>query len=494
MGRAPGTEGFELAANYVAEVWQEAGVQEGAPGWRQPVPLMAIDPDSVEGTIELAVSGEPVELIEGETVGFYPPSDVSAGGSTATGSGQVVFAGHGIVAPELGIDAYDGIDVDGKIVMMFSGAPEIEDPAYHVHLRRFDTKRAEAERRGAAGIIYLDKEDRDIAARTGFRPNHKDGYLSLGAGFEEPMPVAVMTLDPVRTLFASAGLDLDQVIDLMDEGQPVSLPLAATASLTTSADAVAVPTYNVVGVVPGTDPALANEAVVVTAHLDHLGTRHRDSDEAQPDEGAGDQIYNGAMDNAMGTAIIMEAATRLAAEGGARRPVIFAAVTAEESGLLGSAHLARNVEELGYRAIANINVDMPVLTYPLNDVIGFGEKYSTLGEHLRDAAREVGLEATPDPLPQLSLFVRSDHYRFVQEGVPALFLFNGMSGEGQEGFETFMATHYHKPSDEVTLPINWEDAATFTALSYDLIKRIANDPEAPRWYDNVVFAPDEPQG
>ncbi|MEL6872630.1 MAG: M28 family peptidase [Pseudomonadota bacterium] len=174
--------------------------------------------------------------------------------------------------------------------------------------------------------------------------------------------------------------------------------------------------------------------------------------------------------------------------------MIFASVTAEEAGLLGSAHLARNIADMGFTPVANVNVDMPVLTYPMNDIIGFGEAYSSLGEPLRAAADAVGLVATEDPVPEMSLFVRSDHYRFVQEGIPALFLFNGMTDEGLEGFRAFMRTHYHRPSDEVSLKLNWRDAAKLTRMTTDLVERIANDPERPTWNEGVVFAPAKPQG
>jgi Zn-dependent M28 family amino/carboxypeptidase len=254
-----------------------------------------------------------------------------------------------------------------------------------------------------------------------------------------------------------------------------------------TAEASPVKAYNVVGKIEGTDPVLKNEAVIVTAHLDHVGTRDDDDPET-------DDIYNGALDNATGTAIIMEAARMLAEEGGHKRTIIVAAVTGEEKGLLGAAHLARNIEELGYEPVANVNIDMPVLTYPLNDIIAFGAQYSTLGPVFDEAAGEVGLRATPDPVPEMSLFVRSDHYRFVQEGIPSLFLFNGMEGEGLEGFQTFMSTHYHKPSDDLSLDINWEDGARFAELTTDLVGRVANMEERPAWNEGVVFAKDEPQG
>ena len=311
--------------------------------------------------------------------------------------------------------------------------------------------------------------------------------MSLGDGLGGPKPAAVLGVEPLKTLFEAQGRDFDTVVSSARDGENVSFDLSARATLTSAAKASAVNAYNVVGLIPGTDPELAGEAVVVTAHLDHVGMR----DDGDPKT---DDINNGAVDNASGTAIIMEAARAIMAKGGARRTIIFASVTAEEKGLLGAAHLARNIDALGYEAVANVNIDMPVLTYPLNDIIAFGAEYSTLGAHFDDAAAEVDLVASPDPLPELGLFARSDHYRFVQQGIPALFLFNGMSGEGKANFEAFMATHYHKPSDDMSLPINWRDAATFSRLTADLVTRIANDDQRPEWNEGVVFKKEGPQG
>lgn len=486
-GRDTGEPGYDKAANYATTFFAAFDIDPAAPGYRQDVPLHRVSPASIEGEISITSAGSELDLIEDETVAFYPPTDGMGEGYSATASGGLVFVGDGIVAPELGLNAYEGVDVDGKIVVMFQGAPTIEDNPSSVHLRRFDTKRMEAEKRGAVGILYLDATDRSIARFARFTNSDSAGQITLGAGFDTPMPVALLGLEPAAKLIEDAGYDFDSVLQKVKAGEPTSFELDATAMLATSATSDPVDAYNVVGVIPGTDPDLKDEAVVLTAHLDHVGMRPDDDPET-------DDIYNGALDNATGSAIIMEAAARIAREGGSARTVIVALVTAEEKGLLGSAHLARNVEELGYTPVANVNIDMPVLVYPLNSIIAFGMEYSSLKAPFQAAADEVDLFASPDPVPQMSLFVRSDHYRFVQQGIPSLFLFSGMEGENLENFQTFMSTHYHKPSDDLDLPINWQDAAKFTDLTYGLVTRIANEPARPTWNEGVVFAPDEPQG
>ncbi|GGY53920.1 M28 family peptidase [Parvularcula lutaonensis] len=486
-GRDTGEPGFDKAAEYVSTFYAASDIDPAAPGYRQPVPLHRVNPSSIEGELTIVSKGSEIDLIEGETVAFYPPSDGMGEEYSAAASGGIVFVGDGIVAPELGLNAYEGVDVEGKIVMMFQGAPQIDDNPSSVHLRRFDTKRMEAEKRGAVGILYLDATDRAIARFARFTNSDSPGQITLGAGFDTPMPVALLGLEAAAKLIEDAGYDFDSVVEKVKAGEAESFELDATAMLQTSASSEPVNAYNVVGVIPGTDPDLRDEAVVLTAHLDHVGMCPDDDPET-------DDIYNGALDNATGTAIIMEAAARIAKEGGNARTVIVAALTGEEKGLLGAAHLARNVEELGYTPVANVNIDMPVLVYPLDSIIAFGMEYSSLEQPFKAAADEVDLFASPDPVPQMSLFVRSDHYRFVQQGIPSLFLFSGMEGENLQNFQTFMSTHYHKPSDDLNLPINWQDAAKFSDLTFGLVTRIANDPVRPTWNEGVVFAPDEPQG
>jgi hypothetical protein len=489
-GRGVGTRGFEAAANYVAEVFAEAGLAPAAPGFRQAVPLHKIDPDSVDGMLSIELAGDAMAIELGEDYGFYPPSDGMGADYSAFAEGELIFIGRGVDAPSLGFEPFKGVDVEGKIVMMISGAPEIEDGAAEIHLGRLDTKRKELIERGAAGLLYIDERDRDVANLSRLSSWFQGGYLTLGAGFDRAIPTAVINHATAEKLVEAAGFDWERELERALDGTGQSFSIPATAVLRTEASSEPVDAFNVVAVLPGTNPDLANEAIVVTAHLDHLGIRDRRGGEEGDEDGEtdADVIYNGALDNATGTAIIMTAAQQLAASGGTERPVIFAALTAEESGLLGAAHLAREIDELGYKGVANVNIDMPVLTYPLTTLIGFGTDYSTLAEPFAKVTKAAGIRGVKDPVPEMRLFVRSDHYRFVQEGIPALFLFNGMTGEDRAPFEAFMVEHYHKPSDEIDLPLNWEDAAVLTGITADLIREIGNAPEAPRWIEGTPFS------
>jgi Zn-dependent M28 family amino/carboxypeptidase len=232
---------------------------------------------------------------------------------------------------------------------------------------------------------------------------------------------------------------------------------------------------NVIGVLPGSDPVLKNEYVVLSAHLDHVGT-----DPLR----AGDKIYNGAMDNASGVATMLETARVFA--GSKHRPkrsILFVALAGEESGLLGSNYLARNPVVGTGKVVANVNLDMPILLYDFQDVIAFGGEHSTMGEVTARAGASMGVSVSPDPMPEEDFFERSDHYSFVKVGVPSIFLMTGFKNGGEKAFRTFLAKNYHQPSDQIDLPFNWEAGAKFARLNYLIAREVADAAEAPRWYE-----------
>lgn len=232
---------------------------------------------------------------------------------------------------------------------------------------------------------------------------------------------------------------------------------------------------NVIGILPGSDPVLKNEYVVLSAHLDHVGT-----DPLR----AGDKIYNGAMDNASGVATMLETARAFA--GSKQRPkrsILFVALAGEENGLLGSNHLARNPVVGAGKVVANVNLDMPILLYDFQDVIAFGGEHSTMGEITARAGASMGVSVSPDPMPEEDFFERSDHYSFVKVGVPSIFLMTGFKNGGEKAFRAFLAKNYHQPSDQTDLPFNWEAGAKFARLNYLIARDVADAPEAPRWYE-----------
>jgi Zn-dependent M28 family amino/carboxypeptidase len=216
------------------------------------------------------------------------------------------------------------------------------------------------------------------------------------------------------------------------------------------------------------------------AHLDHEGVDEKA-------EGA-DKIYNGAMDNAAGVATMLEVARAFASNGTKpKRTILFAAVTAEEDGLLGSDYLARHPLPGGGKVVSVVNLDMPVLLYDFTDVTAFGAEHSTMGPLVEAAAGKYGVKLSPDPMPEENLFVRSDHYSFVKQGVPSVFLVTGFANGGEKIFKDFLKTHYHKVSDQADLPFNWQAGAKFAQVNYAIAREIANAPEAPKWYADSPF-------
>jgi Zn-dependent M28 family amino/carboxypeptidase len=224
--------------------------------------------------------------------------------------------------------------------------------------------------------------------------------------------------------------------------------------------------------------------VLLTAHLDHIGIRApRAGDAANAD-----RINNGAMDNATGIATLIEVARAFSRPGNRpRRPIVIAAVTAEEKGLLGAQFLAHHPVVGSGRIVSEVNLDMPVLTYDFQDVIAFGAEHSTMGAIVARAAARMGVRVSPDPLPEEGLFTRSDHYNFVRMGVPSVFLMTGFAGEGEREFRGFLASRYHNVGDDLSQHINWQAGAKFARLNYLITREIADGAEVPLWYRGSFF-------
>lgn len=491
-GREAGTRGFDLAAVYVASQFQAIGLQPaGGDGWRQPVRL-----------IERSLMGSPaVSWTDAEGVVHAWNADehiliaASVRAGAATLDAPLVFAGYGVEAPEYGVNNYDGIDARGKIVVIMRGTPAAMPSEVAAHLSTTALEVAQAH--GAAGVIQIGNR-RDMA---NFPWAMLAGYVSgpqLSAADPQGRPVtrspeiAVTGLlghSAAAVLLSGAPMTLEGLLDAAHEGAALpSFALPGNLEVRLETAFKATESANIVGLLPGTDPGLAGQPILVTAHLDHEGV--------DDDESKGDRIYNGAMDNASGVAAMIEAARILAASP-PRRPVMFVALTAEEKGLLGAAYMAANPLTPNADIAAVVNLDMPILTYDFQDMVAFGAEQSTLGGMVAKAAIAEGLTLTPDPMPEERLFVRSDHYEFVKAGVPAVFLATGPGGPGAASTADFLANHYHQPSDDLNLPIDWNAAAKFARLNAAIIRSIGDAEQRPLWREDSffgrTFAPDAPK-
>jgi Zn-dependent M28 family amino/carboxypeptidase len=253
-----------------------------------------------------------------------------------------------------------------------------------------------------------------------------------------------------------------------------ALPLSLRAVL--HSEIKTMESENIVGLLPGADPKRKNEFVVLSAHLDHIGI-------TPPVKG--DSINNGALDNASGVATTLEVA-RLFHGKPPRRSVLFLIDTAEEKGLIGAEYFAHN-PTVPLSSIADVDLDMPILTYDFTDVTAFGADRSSIGPAVKRAAARMGVKLSPDPMPDEGVFTRSDHYRFVERGVPAVFLTTGYANGGAAAWEDFFAHHYHKPSDDLSLPIRYDAAAKFARLNYEVSRELA-DGDRPSWNKGDFFA------
>jgi hypothetical protein len=478
-GRDSGTRGYDLAALYVASRFEALGLKPGGPdGWYQQVPFL-----------EYRLSGEPASL----TIGgrrFLHGQEVMVSPSPEEGrvavEAPVVFVGYGLQAPELGIDDYNGLDVRGKVVVALGGFPKGMKSDVGAHLN--SEKRAVASRNGAVGMVSIrtrSEAKRRPWARMQVNPSEPGtGWIGKDGRPYTPSPNlrfrATIDTPAAEALFAGARTPLSRVLDEAERsgGRPRGFALKQRLSVAQQSSLRRFTSPNVVAVLPGSDPKLAGEYVLLMAHLDHEGMK---------EAGEGDRVYNGAMDNAVGIATMLEVARAMASSTERpKRSILFAAVTAEEKGLLGAQYLARNPLP-GVKVAAVVNLDMPVLLYDFTDVIAFGAEHSTMGAAVARAGKGMGVALADDPLPHEGLFTRSDHYRFAQEGVPSVFLMTGFANGGREKFTDFLSTHYHKVSDQLSLPIDWNAGAKFARINYEIAREIADSPEAPRWYSDSFF-------
>jgi hypothetical protein len=479
-GRETGTRGHEIAANYVASQFRALGLQPANTGsWFQQVPFKAtlLDPDQSR----FSIAGQ----------NFTNRKDVLFGPARKEGNdaqqGAVVFVGYGIDDPKAGFDDYARLNVKGKIVAVLSGFPKGMPSDIGAHYGR--SKAKFAEKRGAIGVVTIRTLERE-RTRPWTREIEGPVHPTItwaeadGSSFSEAPDIrftATLHDKAAATLFAGAKTPLDSILAEADKqgGRPKGFALAPQVKLNRTTTASTVTSPNVIGMLPGSDPKLAGEYVLLMAHLDHIGI--------DPSK-AGDKIFNGAMDNASGTASMIEAARALSSmPNRPRRTILFAAVTAEEKGLLGSDYLARHPVVAGGRVVSVVNLDMPILLYDFKDVVAFGAEHSTMGPAVARAAAKMGIALSPDPLPSEGLFTRSDHYSFVKQGIPSIFLMTGFENGGEKAFKDFLATHYHKVSDQLDLPFDWNAAAKFARINYLIAAEIANANAAPQWYEGSFF-------
>ncbi|KPF93452.1 peptidase M28 [Novosphingobium sp. AAP83] len=479
-GRDTGSRGYDIAANYVASQFIAMGLKPAAADGTF-FQKMTVRQALLDGAPKLTLSFGGNETVLSDTAKvLVRPSLTDPGVGVEAG---MVFAGFGFDRPELGFDDYKGLDVKGKIVVVLTGSPKGTPSELGAHLN--SDKAVMAMKRGAIALITVptleDTARRSWEKRVEMSESPSKGWVGTdGKAFSRaPGIKASVTLNPdaAAPLFAAAKKPLAKILADANKkgGRPKGFALSGTASISFASAWTDVTSANVVAMLPGSDAKLGSEFIGMTAHLDHVGIHGKGED----------KLHNGAMDNASGVATMLEVAKAIAREK-PRRSVLFAALTGEEGGLIGSDYLSRNPLAQG-DLVAVVNFDMPVLTYMFSDVVAFGAENSTMGPVVAEAARKAGIKLSPDPMPEEGLFTRSDHYRFVQQGVPAVFMMTGFEGPGEKAFRDFLKNNYHQPSDDLKLPFNWDAAALFAKVNYFTVQTLANADERPRWYANSFF-------
>lgn len=487
-GREAGTRGYDIAANYVAAQYALLGVKPAgdAGSYLQHVPLLAYRP-SGEGSVTLTGANGQVALKYGED--YLPTAQAQA--ADVNVDAPLVFVGFGVVDPSRGRDDYAGLDVKGKIVVMLTGAPTAIQTEERAHFSNPNTKRVEAAKRGAIGVLTIPTtsgEKRRPFARglNGMKEWRVIWRNAQGVGaIRAPSAPALaqVSLAGAEKLFAGAATPLASVLAEAETpaGAVKGFALPAKAQVVLKTEIEKRESSNVVGLIEGSDPTLKAQTVILSAHLDHIGIK----EDAKPGE---DRINNGALDNASGVATLLEVArgfknTKIRP----KRSIILLALTGEEKGLVGSDYFANNPTVKKTDIAADVNLDMPVLLYPFTDVIAFGADRSTIGEAVKHAASRVGVGLSGDPLPEEGLFTRSDHYRFVEQGIPAVFLMTGFQNGGEKAFTTFLKTNYHHPGDDLNQPIDYQAAAKFALVNYEIARELADAPARPVWKKGDFF-------
>jgi len=485
-GRLPGTAGYQLAVDYVIDQYRQIGVTPGGDngGFTQKVILRKSIVNNSSSIAVLKDSEGNIDSLVFQNDFTPVPHPFSV---MASAEGQLIFSGYGIDIPG-GYSDYTGMDVKGKIVVIINGAPDGLSSTFTAHFSSPGNKMNTAYARGAAGVIII-----NLNARPGSNPNpvlqfnvalNADKSAAFGRVFTGNLKIALISNKKILTrLFLNSGKNLEQVLAGIKKGNPSSfeLPYSISASYKTTHNDFE--SYNVVGLIPGSDKVLKNEYVVHSAHLDHVGIGRVVN---------GDSIYNGAHDNASGVASLLEIARIYKSGVKPKRSILIAMVTGEEMGLIGSSYFAANPTVPKGSIVANVNTDMPTVIAPLLSIVPLGAEHSSIMNNVKFAASYLGLDIEKDPEPNENRFVRSDQYSFVMNGIPALHIKYGNKSD-TPGFDMdayvkkWRAKYYHQSADGMDGIFNFAAAKTYVQLNFLVSFSIAQTLLRPEWNKGDLF-------
>ncbi len=479
-GRETGSPGLRRAQEYVVEQLKHAGLEPvGSKGYYQPVQLVSRQIVESDSSLALVRNGQTESLALGDDAIFSTRVDLAP-----SLDAPLAFAGYGLTVPENGYDDLAGLDLRGRVAVVFSGAPEEIPGALASHYQSAGERWKAMYKAGAVGIITIpNPEFMDIPwSRISANRAHPSMALK-GQEFDETAGeelAAVFNPAHADKLFAGSGHTLQELLQLLkDRKQLPRFPLAVSIKSRATVRKKDVESANLVAQLPGSDARLKSEYVVLSAHLDHLGI-------GEPIKG--DRIYNGAMDNAAGSAVLLDMMASLKKKK-LKRSLLLVFVTGEEKGLLGSRYFTAHPTVKPGSMIANINIDMFLPLVPLKVLTVYGLAESDLGDATREVAQSLGVQVQADPEPQRNSFIRSDQYNFIRHGVPAVAMGVGFEkgSPEQETFKNWLTQRYHAPSDDLDQPVDLAAAGKYEEIIRALAIRTADEAKRPQWNANSFF-------
>jgi Zn-dependent M28 family amino/carboxypeptidase len=481
-GRDTGSHGEREAQNYAVEQLKKAGAEPaGIDGFYQPIKFVSRQIIEKDCSLALIRDGKREPLTLGEdailSTRVMPAPEVEA---------PLVFVGYGLKVPEKNYDDFAGVDLRGKIVVILAGSPSEIPGALAAHYQTAAERWKVLRAAGAVGIVSLiNPASTDIPwSRTALNRAHPSMDLNYPEFNETEGATLYVTVNPASAerFFAGSGHTFDEIAALGKDRKPLPhFPLTVALAAKTKVELTYLSSSNLVAKIPGSDPALKDEYVVLSAHLDHIGI-------GEPING--DRIYNGAMDNGSGSALILDMAASVKKNPEKlRRSILLVLVTGEEKGLLGSKYFAAHPTVPRESIVADVNVDMFLPIVPLKLLTVFGLDESDLGDRAREAAQQLGIKVQADPEPLRNVFVRSDQYSFIRHGIPSIMLSVAPQPDTPEQkiFKDWLTQRYHAPSDDINQPVDLASAAKYEEIVRALLINIANDDHRPEWKPDSFF-------
>jgi hypothetical protein len=481
-GRETGSEGLRQAESYIVEQLRKSGLEPaGADGFYQPVEFESHQIVEKDSSATLIRDGKPEPLVLGDDVIFSTRAQIAPDLQA-----PMVFVGYGLQIPENKIDDFDGLDLHGKVVVYLAGSPADVSAALSAHYQSATERWKVLRAAGVVGTVgILNPASMDIPWSRITLNRTKPTMQLVGAEFDETAGSKLsLIVNPPSAdkFFAGSGHTFAEIASLGKDRKPLPhFPLAASIHTVAKIEKKEVESANVIAKLPGTDPKLAAQSVILSAHIDHLGI------------GApinGDSIYNGAMDNASGCAVLLDVAASLKKSGlKLRRSVIFAFVTGEEKGLLGSKFFATHPTVDPKSIVADINIDMFLPIVPLKMLTVYGLTESDLGDVLTKIAQSRGITIQPDQEPLRNIFVRSDQYSFIRQGIPSITMKVGAEAGSPEAqkMKDWLTNRYHAPSDDINQPVDLSAAAGYEEIMRSLLIEVATNPNRPQWKPDSFF-------